>query len=97
MPKTTKIVLRVSPPGESRLEAFVEQCIRDGVRLIAVMGDDCARIEDLIDDFIVGDGSDKTRFILTSSHPDESLEDVIAFAQALTDHDHEGDIEIVDL
>jgi hypothetical protein len=33
-----------------------------------------------IDRFIGGDGSDDTRFITTSSHPDEPLDEVVAFA-----------------
>ena len=47
MAKGRKIVLRVLAGNESRLEPFVEQCLRDGVKLIAVMGDNCARIEDI--------------------------------------------------
>lgn len=75
-----KIVLVLPLSDEALLPAFVEKCIADNVSLIAVVGDGCARIEDKIDGLIVGDGTDDTRFITTSSHPEESLADVVDFA-----------------
>lgn len=63
------------------LDDFVEQCLRDCVSLIAVVGPDCARLEDTIDEIIVGDGSDPSRFVCTTSHPDESFRDVMDFAE----------------
>src|SRR4029077_13737749 len=96
MAKGRKIVLCLLPGNESRLEPFVEQCIRDGVKFIAVMGYDCVRIEELIDELVVGDGSDNGRFILTSSHPDERLENVVGFASSLTG-EYEGEVEVVKL
>lgn len=96
MPKPSKIVLRASPDGEAKLDRFVEECIRNGVKLIAVVGRDCARIEDVIDEIVVGDGSDQSRFILTSSHANETLEDVIEFVASLAG-EYEGEVEVVDL
>jgi hypothetical protein len=43
----------------------------------------------------VGDGS-KVNFMLTSSHPDESLADAIEFAESLTG-EHAGPVEVVEL
>jgi hypothetical protein len=96
MAKRRKIILRLIPGNENRLEPFVEQCLRDGVKFVAVMGDNCARIEELIDELVVGDGSDDGRFILTSSHPDERLESVIDFASSLTG-EYEGEVEVIEL
>ena len=98
MPKLSKIILRASPDCEAKLDQFVEECIRDGVKLIAVMGHDCSRIEVIIDEIVVGDGSDESRFdlILTSCHANESLEDVIEFVTSLTG-EYEGEFELVDL
>lgn len=67
------------------LDQLVEQFIADGVKFVAVAGTDCAVIEDIIDELVVGDGSDETRFILTSSHPGESLEEVIQFARSISE------------
>jgi len=85
-----KIVLQLPLKEPSQLPEFVEQCLRDQVTLIAIIGDGCAAIEDEIDDLIVGDGSDETRFITTTSHPDESLEDVMEFAEFWTVDGGEG-------
>ena len=77
------------------LDEFVESCLRDGVVLICVWGPECRHVEDLIDAIIVGDGDDHTRFIVTTSHRNESLADVIEFAKNWTESD--GDIQIVSL
>jgi hypothetical protein len=72
-----KIILHSPVCDERLLDEFVEQCLRDRVSLIAVVGPGCARLEDLIDEIIVGDGSDPDRYICTTSHPDEPLENVL--------------------
>ena len=76
-----KIILQLPVSDEALLDGFVERCLRESVSLIAVVGPDCARFEDLIDEIIVGDGSDPNRFICTTSHPDETFRDVMDFAE----------------
>jgi hypothetical protein len=80
MPYAPKLVLRLPLSDEGALRPFVEACLRDRVELIAVSGVGAEQVEDLIDDLVVGDGSDSTRFICTSAHPDETLEDALEFA-----------------
>jgi len=75
-----KVVLCLPLSDEALLAPFVEDCLADNVSLIAVHGEDCERIEDLIDWVIVGDGTDEHRHITTSSHPGETLEEVLEFA-----------------
>ena len=77
-----RIVLHVPISDPALLEPFVEACLRDKVVLIAVAGDGCKDVESLIDEVIVGDGSDPGRFIATSSHPGEPLEEVLLFVSA---------------
>lgn len=77
-----KIVLTLPIADKSMLPVFVEQCIARSVSLIAVYGEGCERIEDQIDWLIVGDGTDESRFITTSSHPGETLKEVVDFATA---------------
>lgn len=78
-------------PGQGvlmRIAAYFQRSrsyIRGGVKVIAVVGKDSDRIEEIIDELVVGDGIDERRFILTSSHPDEPLESVVCFASLLTD------------
>ena len=77
-----KIVLALPISDEAALATFVEQCIARNVSLIAVHGEGCEQIEDEIDWLIVGDGTDDSRFITTSSHPGETLEEALEFAKA---------------
>lgn len=95
MPFGKKIVLHVRSGDVARLDDLVRTFIADGVKFVAVAGQDCAAIEDRIDDLVIGDGSG-SRFVLTTSHPGETLDEVIAFARMLT-VDHAGDIELVEL
>lgn len=77
MPLARKIILHSPVSDEKLLEGFVEQCLRDQVSLIAVVGPGCARLEDAIDWIVIGDGSDPDRFVCTTSHPDEPFDDVV--------------------
>lgn len=73
------LVLPISNPDQ--LAPFVEDCIRDRVVLIAIVGEGASEIDDLIDELVVGDGSDSERFINTSFHPDATVEEVMEFAR----------------
>jgi hypothetical protein len=78
---SAKIILQLPLSNPDLLDDFVEACIRDGVTLIAVVGEGCRKTEDIIDELIVADGSDQSRFsVTTTSHPDETMEEVIEFA-----------------
>ena len=82
MSNPKKIVLNCRTGYNSRLDALVEKFIRDGVVFVGVVGEDCARVEDIIDEIVVGNG-DRNYDMVTSSHPSESVEDVIRYADAL--------------
>ena len=89
----SRIVLHAPVSDRVALAAFVEECLRDGVRLIAVAGVDAKALEDEVDWLVIGDGGDESRFIVTSSHPNESLEEVIEFASGW--HcEHDGLLEV---
>ena len=75
-----KIVLELPLSDEALLPAFVKKCLARNASLIAVVGDGCQRVEDEIDELIVGNGSDDRRFITTTSHPGETLDQVVEFA-----------------
>ncbi|MGY3610816.1 MULTISPECIES: hypothetical protein [unclassified Bradyrhizobium] len=80
MSYASRVILHLPLSNEDLLSAFVEQCLRDKVALIAVVGEGAARIEDIIDELVVGDASDDTRFVTTTSHSNESVEEVLEFA-----------------
>src|SRR4051794_39524485 len=79
-----RVILHAPTWNSRALETFVEDCLRDRVVLVCVVGDDCSRVEDVIDEIVVGGGSDRSRFLTTTSHPGEPLDEVRKFAAAWT-------------
>ena len=63
---------------------------------IAVVGEDCTRIEDLIDEIVVGEGT-SDRSILTSSHPNETVAHAVAFAKSLTGEYEGEEVQVVEI
>lgn len=90
-----KVVLNCTNGYESKIDSLVERLISGGLTYIGVVGRDCAKIEDIIDEIAVGNGS-VPKFVLTTSHPEESLEDVIEFALSLTGEDA-GAVQVITL
>jgi len=68
---------------QPQLDSLVEEFIRDGVVFVGVVGTDCTKVEDIIDELVVGLG-DRDYDLLTSSHPNESVADAVRFADSLT-------------
>ena len=97
MPYQPAVVLALPLSAEDVLEPFVEACLVDAVALIAVWGKDCGEVEDLIDEIIVGDGSDDSRYITTSAHEGETLEDVMELAGHWVTEDGRQGAEVVRL
>jgi hypothetical protein len=96
MPYSKKIVLHCTGNTTLNLEQLVEDFIAGGVTFIAVVGKNCRWVEDLIDGYVVGDGT-KDRFILTSSHPGQSVADAVAFARSLSLEYAGDDVQVVGL
>jgi len=76
---------------------MVEQFLADGVSFVGVVGEDCERVEDIIDELVVADGSDAGHFILTSAHPGESVEAAIEFARSLSGEHGGSEVQVVEL
>jgi hypothetical protein len=94
MPHPKKIVLHCRSGYTPRLDSLVEEFIRDGVIFVGVVGEDCAKVEDIIDEIVVGDGS-RDYHMLTSSHAGESVEEAVRFAESLTG-EFEGKAHVVE-
>jgi len=90
-----KVVLHSRNGYKSRLDAMVEEFVRDGVIFVGVVGKDCAKIEDLIDELVVGDGS-RDYSLLTSSHPGKSMAEAVKFAEDLMG-EFAGAVQLVEL
>lgn len=77
-----KLILHAPLSDEALLEGFVEQCLLDRVSLLAIIGPGSASLEERVDWIVIGDGSKPDRFFCTTSHPNESLEEVLNMANA---------------
>lgn len=75
---------------------MVAQFIKDEVVFIGVVGKDCSRIEDIVDEIVVGEGFNNSHFILTSSHEGKSLEEAIEFAESLAG-EYAGEVQVVQI
>jgi hypothetical protein len=75
-----RILLHSPVSSDVALAQFVEQCLKDRVRLIAIAGADADKLELQVDMLVIGDGCDESRFLVTSAHPNEPLSDVREFA-----------------
>lgn len=96
MPHPKKIVLHCPQGYRPSIDTLVSEFMRDGVSFVGVVGPDCAKVEDVIDELVVGDGTRDAYFILTSSHPDETIAEAIEFAESLTG-EYAGDVHVIEV
>ena len=96
MPHSNKIVLHCPLGYEPRVEDLVVEFMRDGVKFVGVVGQNCEEVESIIDELTIGNGTREPYLMLTSSHPDESVAEAITFAEALTG-EYAGEVELIQL
>ena len=94
VPHSKKVVLNSTSGNFDALKNLVPAFIADRVELVAAMGFEAARVEDIVDDLCKGDGS-RPYFLLTTSHPGESLVDVLEFISS-TSWEIDGPVEVVE-
>ncbi len=90
-----KIVLHCPDGYQPQLDALVKEWIRRGVVFVGVVGKDCEKVHDIIDELCVGDGSHPCD-MLTSWHTGETVEDVVEQSYGLSGH-QDGPVEVVEL
>jgi hypothetical protein len=90
MTRSPKIILLLPLSDGALLAPFVETCLRDGATWIATYGPGCVEVEDLIDWIII---EKPGRFLVTTSHPNETLEEV----EGMLAYGEPGPIELVTL
>ncbi len=96
MPYAPRIVLHSLTGAPKGIDALVENFLRDGVKFVGVVGRNASRIEDMVDEAVVGDGNDDSRFLLTSSHEDETLDEAVEFARSLSSEYGQG-VQVVEV
>lgn len=91
-----KIVLHCPNGVPLNMAEVAEQLVAGGVKFVGTVGPRCEEIENYIDEASVLAGSPERNFVLTSSHPGETLQDAIKFAKCLGG-DYEGAVQVVEL
>ena len=96
MPAPSKIIINSINGCIPGIDLLVEQWILDKIKYIGVVGVDSSRIECIIDELCVGDGTNPY-FMLTASHGnDETLEDAIFLAESLLSEEFDGAIQVIE-
>jgi len=91
-----KIVLHCPNGVPSNMGEVAEQFVANGVKFVGAVGPACEEVENIVDEVSVAAGSPERNFILTSSHPKESLQDAIEFAECLGG-EYEGSVQVLEL
>jgi hypothetical protein len=93
MPQARKIVLHSISGLKPGLDSLVAEWMAEGVQYVGVVGLDAEDIEEAIDWFCIGDGTNPYE-MLTASHADpETMDDALALA---TQVDFPGEVTIVE-
>ena len=83
------VLLSKSGYRSERDDAFLLELVQDRIELFCVLGQDAAKWEDALDWMCVGEDGNGQRLIITTCHQNESLEEVVTFAQMFkTGHEH---------
>jgi hypothetical protein len=91
----TKVILTSPLKMPAALPRFVQQCLLEGIELIAVVGTGCEQVEEDVDWCIVGDGSGEQPHLATTAHPDETFEEVLEFVTGYGDGT--GEVRVIQL
>lgn len=96
-PYPKKLILQTPHGYRASLDGLVEEFLSDGVKFVAVVGPDCETVEDIIDELVVGNGDDPSRFLMTSSHPRDDLNSVLEFLASLEGEAFQGETRVLSL
>ncbi len=99
MDQETKRVVLHSKSGYSKTnDGFLKSLIENKVLLFCAVGKDCELWHDVMDEFYIADGVDRDFFMITSWHDDETLDEVIDFAEMFTlDEPDSGKVEVIEI
>jgi hypothetical protein len=89
-----KIVLHCPRGYRIELDSLVRAWVAEGVKYVGVIGLDAAKVEDIIDELCVGDGSNSHQMLTASHGADETMEDALFLAEHLTG-ELAGDVRVV--
>jgi len=79
---TAKKVIVFSRNGYTeKHDDLLNRLIDEKILLFCAVGKDCKLYEEIMDELFVGKGDERDFDLITTSHPDETLDDVIQFAE----------------
>jgi hypothetical protein len=96
MANAKKIVLVSKSGYNSSHDELLRDLIERKIGLFCAVGQDCELWEDVMDELVVGPTGECAWHVTTSSHPDETTADVVAFAE-MFHLDGPGDVEVIEV
>jgi hypothetical protein len=93
---TNKVVILSKKMYDGSQDHILKELVRHDTALVCVTGVDAAFIEDMLDEFAANDDSGAGDRLITTSHTDDSLEQVLAFANAF-DVGEPGELSIIEI
>ena len=84
MSDAKKIVLVSKSGYDKSHDVLLEALLARRIELFCVVGEQCALWEEVMDELVVGPYGDGKLDLVTTSHPDESVAEVVEFAESFT-------------
>ena len=96
MPNAKKVVLVSKGGYNTSHNDVLQSLIERRICLFCAVGKDCELWEDVMDELAVGPSGEYAWHVTTTSHPNESIEEVIEFAK-LFHLDEPTSVEIIEV
>ncbi len=92
-----KRVVLISNEGYDKFhDRLLESLIERGIKLFCAVGKDCELWHDIMDELLVGDGTNPNFEVMTTWHPEESVDEVVEFAKNFS-LEASPDVEIIEV
>lgn len=93
--KNQRVVIVSKRKYEPEYNDYLQSLIDQNYQLFCVVGIDCQKWEDMIDELAIAYTS-PPKYVTTTNHPDETVNDVIEFAKMLTlERETDVDVDVV--
>jgi len=94
--KANKVVLISRSGYNKHFDSLLKDLIARRIKLFCAVGIDCEKWEEVMDELCVGPNGLGTHMITTTSHPDESADDVLKFEHRW-EPSSENDVEVIEV
>ncbi len=78
--KAKKVILISSTKYKAEYDDILNSLIKRKIELFCVVGVDCQNWEEALDWLFIEGNNDESKLVITTSHPDETIEEVKEFA-----------------